>query len=157
MDQKRALGLCFRYNEKWGQGHKCSKGLHTLEGVDGEEMEEREVEEENQLVSYSNPVIEEEEELATLSVGSSSGIGKTPKYKGQIGHITMLMLVDTGATHSFIHPLIVQKLNLPITPTSTLLVRSASGEKFVTDQICKNVYFNIQGVLFCNDFRILEV
>lgn len=157
MDQKRALGLCFRCNEKWNQGHKCSKGLHALEGEDEEELDEREVEEGEQIVKFSINEIREEEEIATLSVGKNSGRCFTPKYKGQIRNLSVLLLIDTGATHSFIHPLIVHELKLPTTPTTFLMVRSASGEKLVTNNICKGVDFIIQGHHFCSDFRILEV
>lgn len=36
-EQKRALGLCYRCNEKWSQGHRCARGLHTIEGEEEDE------------------------------------------------------------------------------------------------------------------------
>lgn len=40
LEEKKAKGLCFRCNEKYHYGHKCSdKGLHSLEAETEEEGE----------------------------------------------------------------------------------------------------------------------
>lgn len=38
LDQKRAMGLCFRCNEKWSQGHKCQN--RKLNAIRSDEEEE---------------------------------------------------------------------------------------------------------------------
>ena len=40
IEQKKTMGLCFKCNDKYYYGHKCSgKGLHSLEVEDEDEEE----------------------------------------------------------------------------------------------------------------------
>lgn len=44
IEQKKALGLCFRCNEKNHMGHKCAgKGIHVLNAENSETESEEEV------------------------------------------------------------------------------------------------------------------
>jgi hypothetical protein len=85
IDQKRNLGLCFRCNEKWFQGHRCNKGLHTMGAVEGED-EDVEIDE---ILNYEDKtkeeVEDEQEESVVISLnGPKSSNNKTITYKGSI-------------------------------------------------------------------------
>jgi hypothetical protein len=111
-EQKKALGLCFRCNEKWYQGHKCAKGLHALE-EEGEDLEDSQMEDGSPPVETG--VLEDsvEEQLVTLSISQSEG---HTKYEDIMGDIFIYILIDTRATHSFINPVLAAELHLYTKP-----------------------------------------
>ncbi|XP_078168441.1 uncharacterized protein LOC144562946 [Carex rostrata] len=158
IEQKRALGLCYRCGEKWGQGHKCARGLHTLEEEGEGELkgEEEQLEGEGDDREIEEEVIGEEQ-LVTLSSTSHGSSSKSLSYKGQIGNIPICVLIDTGASHSFISPVLVAELTVPTESTPQKTFRSAGGKRLVTDQICPKVQFQIQGHTLEADLRVLSV
>ncbi|KAJ4817704.1 polyprotein [Rhynchospora pubera] len=82
---------------------------------------------------------------------------KTLKYKGLIGPIPICALVDSGSTHSFINPSIVQQLALPTSVTIPLSIKIADGSKLNTDTVCEDLAFQLQGIEFCGNLRVLEI
>lgn len=59
-----------------------------------------------------------EEPIVTLNNISNSNLSQTLRYSGSMQDIPICVLIDTGASHSFIHPKLVQSLNLPTTNTT---------------------------------------
>lgn len=159
IDQKRAMGLCFRCNDKWHQGHKCHKTLHSMEGEEEVNLDAQ-YQLEMTLSNEEDPEVEIEEEeviIGTLSGTSRLGRKKTLQYKAKIGEFSICLLIDTGASHSFINPALAQNLNLPALPSKTLKVRSAGGEELISNTNCKNVRFSVQEFPFEADLWVMEV
>jgi Retroviral aspartyl protease len=154
MIRKKTLGLCFRCNEKWTQGHKCAKSIHTIE-EDSEVEENGNQEEENteEQTQEESP----EEQFVTLCSFSNAGSTKTLKYKGILGSVPICVLVDTGATHSFINPVLVRELQLKTILKPTKVFRSAGGERLVTNKLCPKVVFSLQNHQFEGALRVLNV
>jgi hypothetical protein len=114
----RALGLCDRCVEKWFQGHKCANTvqLHAIEEVwDLLTLDEATVE-----------VIEPTEQLMMVvslsnAAWSGSDTVSTMRLQGQIQQHNLLVLIDSGSSHTFLNdslqPLLsgVQELTTPIT------------------------------------------
>ena len=111
IEQMRALGLCFRCKEKFHPGHKCVvKGIHALsaEEVEGEWSQENEFEIENGMdTEESQPEPQDEHAMITVCDTSHS---RTLKFKGYIGQIPVIALMDSGSTHSFVSPTIINNL-----------------------------------------------
>ncbi|XP_078150323.1 uncharacterized protein LOC144545634 [Carex rostrata] len=112
-------------NDKWFQGHRCGKGLHAL---DGEETEEGQrgpemVSQEEGKGSEEEEIEGVEHEVVTLSAPIGTINNRTLKYKGMIGNIPICALIDSGSTHSFIQPSLVQSLNLAAINTNPLYVK----------------------------------
>ena len=89
LDQKRALGLCFRCNEKWGQGHKCGfKGIHAMKADEEEEAWQQEHLQQllNKQDEEQGSVEEECEEQTVINFCApcSSSNTRTLKFKGEI-------------------------------------------------------------------------
>lgn len=78
-------------------------------------------------------------------------------YKGKIGNFPVCVLIDTGATNSFINPVVVKEMNLTAVSMPSKVFRSAGGERLVTDKICLKVKFKVQGHQLEADLRILNV
>lgn len=160
IEQKKSMGLCFKCNEKYHYGHKCvGKGLHSLEADLGEEEP---VTEEYEGLTVEE-IVEEPEvdqpDQATISVCvHNAGINTdTPRFKGQLGHIPICALVDSGSTHSFISPVVISAINLKGKPTSPVSFRVANGQKMFSTMLCTGVIFTLQGKEIEADLRVLDV
>jgi Retroviral aspartyl protease len=112
--------------------------------VEGEMIDEQYMSKEE---TYEEEIHEEEpkeEQLITLSSSTTGGTIKSLKYKGQLGHILICVLIDTSVTHSFINPVLVKELKIKTEPQSVKVFRSAGGEKLVIDKLCPQVKFLLQ-------------
>jgi Retroviral aspartyl protease len=68
-----------------------------------------------------------------------------------------LALLDSGSTHSFISPIIVQKLSLKTHGTTPLSFTTACNATMIFHSICRNTTFYLQGHAFEGDLRVLTV
>ncbi|KAJ4789012.1 polyprotein [Rhynchospora pubera] len=157
--QRRALGLCDKCNEKYYPGHQCAGKMMGLmsepiideieeeEDVEGVEIEEVEMEESEKI------------EQAVISMYASTDKKRisSMKFKGQIGKVPICALLDSGSTHTFVNPEVIQCLNLPIHQANPMVVMVANGEKMVTDTTCQALKFKLQGHEFERDVRLLAI
>ncbi|KAJ4801510.1 polyprotein [Rhynchospora pubera] len=155
--QRRALGLCDKCNEKYYPGHQCAgkmMGLMTEPIID-------EVEEDEELEEVEIEVVEELEkvEQAVISMYASTDKKKisSMKFKGQIGNVPICALLDSGSTHTFVNPEVIQSLRLPVNQANPMVVMVANGEKMVTDTTCQSLKFKLQGHEFERDVRLLAI
>ena len=161
-EQKKALGLCFKCNEKYHAGHKCAmRGLHALSAEDEDETYE-EAQEQADMKIKQDPEdiedgVEEDQAVITMCAPSNNSDTKTLKFKGYIGNIPICALIDSGSTHSFINPAIVHNLEIETTKTTPLTVRTASGDKMSTNQLCESQRFFLQKQEFEGDVRVLDI
>jgi hypothetical protein len=89
-----------------------------------------------------------EEQLITLSSSTTGGTIKSLKYKGQLSHILICVLIDISVTHSFINSVLVKELKIKTEPQSVKVFRSAGGEKLVIDKLCPQVIFIIKSKVY---------
>lgn len=155
---RRAKGLCFTCGEKWGKEHKCASAiqLHVVEellealtlGYESESDPKSEDTEDSQhgtLLSISQQAV----------WGTESS--RTIKLRGWIQDMELLMLVDSGSTHSFIDSEVslrlpgVHKLQTPLT------VRIADGGTMKCTHEISSCNWWMQGNQFCNSFRVLPL
>ncbi|KAJ4745598.1 polyprotein [Rhynchospora pubera] len=158
-DQMRKLGLCYWCGEKYNQGHKCTKKrVHLLEAS---ALEEEVPHPETDFDAF-HPIPDMEEDnfvQANISLCTPHGQAgsQTLKFKGFINQLPILALLDSGSTHSFIHPSIVHLNKVPTVPSPPMLVKTASGAKLLSDSKCQPLTFDLQSHQFEGDFRVLEV
>lgn len=123
--------------------------------IDGyEEVQENNVEEIDE--NNSAEEAQAEVEVSLNAVVGGEGLN-TVKLPGWINKKGIVVLVDSGSTHSFVDPMIIHQLNLPTETTSTLNVTVANGEQLQCDQICRNLQWEIQGEKFMKDCRVLKL
>ncbi|KAJ3691747.1 hypothetical protein LUZ61_020911 [Rhynchospora tenuis] len=79
------------------------------------------------------------------------------KFKGYVQQTPIMALLDSGSTHSFIHPSITQVLQLQTLPSPPMIVKTASGAKLLSNRRCATLPFQLQTHKFVGDFRVLEV
>ena len=65
------------------------------------------------------------------------------------------LLIDSGATHSFISPACVRKLSLPLLFNSKLTVELATGKQTHSSSSIGDLKFNLRGHKTEAKFRVL--
>ncbi|XP_028552383.1 uncharacterized protein LOC114580110 [Dendrobium catenatum] len=155
LKDKRAKGLCYRCDEKFGPGHRCKdKLLQVLlvEDPEGEEVEEELGGEEEGVDHLHLDMIE-------VSLNSVAGLTahSTMKMEGRIGSFTVTVLIDSGATHNFIACRLVEELGIPMIQGRGVGVSLGTGQKEQCAGRCSGVTLSIQGEDITQDFLVLEL
>ncbi|XP_042950388.1 uncharacterized protein LOC122282508 [Carya illinoinensis] len=149
----REKGLCYYCDEKYHFGHKCTRPkLFLLEGL-GEEREEEEEADNSEgnlaIIQAKDPVREEKEigELLGISLHAMAGslAPKTMRIEGFINHQKVLVLIDTGSTHSFVDSYVARRSRLPV-GESQLTVKVANGDSLPCQGYCRVVSIQLQNL-----------
>lgn len=155
---RRSKGLCFVCGERWGRDHKCAtsvqlnvvqellEALHSdLESDQPGTTEFTDDQVENQLMAIS--------QQALWGTDSSKSI----RLRGWVQGTEVLMLVDSGSTHSFIDQQIGQKL-AGLTPLpSSVNVRVADGSIMQCTHELVDCNWWMQGYDFKSTFKLLPL
>ncbi|KAA8522099.1 hypothetical protein F0562_012587 [Nyssa sinensis] len=123
LQERRVKGLCYNYNEKFVPGHRCKK-LFLIEAC--YEEEDGDV-----IIDMEESVQEDYKEVLEIFLHAISG-ARTPetmRVKGGVGHISTIVLVDSGSTHNFISETLARKMALQPEKGGKFEVVVASGEK----------------------------
>lgn len=98
-------------------------------------------------------------QLKTISLRSFLGISSptTTKMIGLLKKQTMVMMLDSGATHNFISPRLVSKAKLRTEQRRELEILLGTGVSVQSSGVCENVQITLQGLSFTADFIELEL
>ncbi|XP_024028604.1 uncharacterized protein LOC112093764 [Morus notabilis] len=154
IQRRRAKGLCYRCDEKYGPGHRCKN--QQLQVLLVSEEEEEKVED---SVEAGEPPIEEAEGMAGISLNSLMGVSSanTLKLRGTIGSREVMVLVDSGASHNFLSLRVVRELQIPLATTGTYRIQVGNGACFKRQGVCKGVELKIQGYSILGEFVPFEL
>jgi hypothetical protein len=108
LEERKAKGLCFNYDNKYSKGHKC--GEKKLFYIDCEEEEE---EEQEPSQDENVEAISSEELTPTISCNALTRIStpQTLKIEGYIKKKKVIVLIDSSNTHNFVHYKLAKALN----------------------------------------------
>jgi hypothetical protein len=158
-EYRRANNLCFSCGDKFVPGHMCSKTattpvLHSMEGsFSGTEVLSDELLDavENQEVMLASM------QLSACALSGTEGPA-TLRLRAQVGNQTVLILIDSGSSHSFIDSAL-----LPRVAASTSLlpepqfVKIASGALMPCTKEVKNFGWWVQDNAFSYNLRVLDL
>jgi hypothetical protein len=108
LEEIKAKGLCFNCDSKYSKGHKCGeKKLFYIDCEEEEEQEQEPSQDENVEESSS------EELTPMISFNALAGIitPQTLKIEGYIKKKKVIVLIDSGSTHNFIHYKLAKYIN----------------------------------------------
>lgn len=162
--ERRAKNQCFFCDEEYHKGHVCKKGARALH-IEGSPLLNDQLEELQTEETIGDLLTGDFEEapLISLHVMTTSSLSDTEKsdtmqFKGVIGRSKEVhILVDSGATHNFIHPYLVKFTSGIVSKAAPLLVRVASGEKMKTQGFIPSLQVQVQGYTLEADCYILPV
>jgi hypothetical protein len=154
MTQRRKAGLCMKCGDKWNRGHKCPTQIPLQ--VMEELMEAMQMDLSDQL---SEGTTDSEEELLALSLSAVNGVHgkKTMTLQGKVGNQTILILLDSGSSSTFISSRIVELLQLQTQPAVEAQVTLADGGKLISNTQVQDFTWWVQGNTFTCSARVLEL
>ena len=156
LDALRRDRLCFKCKAPWSRTHDCPlKELRIITVVKGLEMEVLDQEEDHFCFAETS----KQQELMTLSFNSFLGIESpnTTKMRGRINQKEIIVMLDSGASHNFISPSVVEKLHLKVSAACSLDVLLGNGVTVKAFGVCRAVPFVLSITNFTADFISLEL
>jgi hypothetical protein len=140
-------GLCYNCDEKYFPGHKCKE--QNLFMAISEDISEDDVEtplvfespETTNITPPSNPP--EVERIISLNSFTGFSAPQTLKLISYIKHRKVIILVDSGSTHNFIHHYIAQETHCYIHAVNNFQIMIANGGSMKCGGCCENVHLQI--------------
>lgn len=124
---KQAKGECYYCPESYTPGHRChGKGVFLLELDD-------------------DRTVEDMADELDISLHALTGIdvADTMTLQVVIKGVTLMALVDTRSTHTFVRDNVARQLGLPIAPRSGLSVKVANGDRVPSAGVCVDTAVHI--------------
>lgn len=153
---RRAKGLCFVCGERWGKDHKCASSiqlyvvqelldvLQSDSSLDGSQILEQQYAEDT-LMAISQQAV------------SGTESGSSIRLRGWVQGTEVLMLIDSGSTHSFVDKQIGLKLMGVKALKCPAKVKIADGGELTCSWVIPDCDWYTQGVSFKTDFRLLPL
>ena len=82
---------------------------------------------------------------------------QTMRLLGRIKKQALVMLIDSESTHNFMDQSVAKRLKCPTQMVAGMSVIVANGEVLRTQEVCKNVTWESQGVLQTTNFLLLPL
>ncbi|KAM0019501.1 putative nucleotidyltransferase, Ribonuclease H [Helianthus debilis subsp. tardiflorus] len=160
---KRALGLCFRCDEKYSSDHRC-KAAPQLLFFDDDPPPDPEplASKQDQVVDShlaENLQVTEVQNHSAISYNALSGgyNASTLRFTGHVKGKQVQVLLDGGSTHSFVQTKVASHLNLTIEAIVPFTVLVGSGERLPCTGMAKQVAVTIQSHTVLVDFYVLPL
>lgn len=76
---------------------------------------------------------------------------------GRFKEKQLIVLIDSGATHNFVQPSVVERLKIPTQDIPPFHVYVGNGDTLTCTRLCPKVELNLQGVRFDIDLYVLPI
>ena len=121
-----------------------------LEGDSRERLEEEEREEDEEFG---------EGDKGEISLHALKGVNnnKIIKVEGKVNDDDLLILIDSGSTHTFMDEGSTRRLRCPLKETQPLSVIVANGNRVISESVYPGFNWEMQGEKFEVDLRLLQL
>jgi hypothetical protein len=147
MAECQLKGLCYNCDDKYFSGHKCKEQnifMAISEDISEEDVETPLVSESPESTDITPPSDPPEvEPIISLNALTSFSAPQTLKLIGYIKHQKVIILVDSGSTHNFIHRRIAQETHCYIHAINNFQIMIANGGSMKCGGHCENVCLQI--------------
>jgi hypothetical protein len=139
--------LCYNCDDKLFPENKCKE--HNLFMAISEDVSEEDIEAPLVSVSPESPNMTppsdppEVEPIISLNALTGFYAPQTLKLIGYIKHRKIVILVDSGSTHNFIHRRIAQEIDCYICVVNNFQIMISNGESMKCGGSCENVCLQI--------------
>jgi hypothetical protein len=156
-DFRRANNLCFKCGDKYSKDHQCKRPGQLLMievGDFGEVLSDD--------VVHALELLEETEAptaCCQLSIDALAGTAgeETIRIRALVGNQVMLLLIDSGSTHTFVTKNFAERAGCVISSAPPLSVKVANGEIMLSFEQVIGLNWWTQGHTFATDMRILDI
>jgi hypothetical protein len=123
LELRKEKGLCFNCDNRYSMGHKCSENKLFYIDCEEEQEQEQEPSQDENIEAISS-----KELTPTISFNALAGINtpQTLKIEGYIKKKNLIVLIDYGSTHNYIHYKLAKDLNCFMYPTPEFQVMIAN-------------------------------
>jgi hypothetical protein len=143
MVEHQLKGLCYNCDEKYFPGHKCKEQkifMAISEDISEEDVETPLMSESPETTDITPPSEPPKvEPLICLNTLTGFSTPKTLKLIDYIKHQKVIILVDSGSTHNFIHHRIAQETHCYIHAINNFQIMIASGGSMKCGGRCENL------------------
>ena len=141
MAERRKQGLCYYCDEKYSPGHKCKEPkFFQIDATDYSSTEEDPPLEEPEAIEEDNQKeIVSDEPIISLNALAGISSPQTLKIRGFLKHRPVVVLIDSGSTHNFIHQKIAETTHCFVRAVSNFQVQIAYGGIMKCEGRCENV------------------
>ena len=103
--------------------------------------------------------VSSETDQAELSLNAFFGVDTptTTKLMGFFGNVRAIVMIDSGATHNFVSPRVVEAAKLQVATDKRFQVLLGTGVTVDALGVCRGVTFSLQDAFFESDFVSLEL
>jgi hypothetical protein len=136
LEERKDKGLCFNCDNKYNKGHKC--GEKKLFYIDCEEEEEQE-QEPSQDENVEEILSEELTPTTSCNALSRISTRQTLKIEGYIKKKKVIVLIDSGSTHNFIHYKLAKSCSCFVYPVIEFQVMIADGGNINCSRKCNKI------------------
>jgi hypothetical protein len=147
MAECQLKNLCYNCDDKYFPGHKCKEQnlfMAILEDISEEDVETPLVCESPETTDITPPSNPPKVELIIfLNALTSFSAPQTLKLISYIKHRKVIILVDSGSTHNFIHFHIAQETHCYIHAVNNFQIMIANGGSMKCGGHCENVHLQI--------------
>jgi hypothetical protein len=147
MDERQLKGLCYNCDEKYFPDHKCKEQnlfMAISEDILEEDVDTPLVPESPEITDINPPSDPPEvEPIISLNALTIFSAPQTLKLIGYIKHRKVIILVDSGSTHNFIHRHIAQETHCYIHAVNNFQIMIANGGSMKCGGRCENVHLQI--------------
>ncbi|XP_026428893.1 uncharacterized protein LOC113324818 [Papaver somniferum] len=155
MQQRKYKGLCYNCDEFYRQGHKCkTQQLFML--ITDEDIEEPE-QISNTTIQVDSPPPSDSTLEISLHALTENVVHDIICIAGHLQKKPIMILIDTGITHSFIDSQLTEQLGIHASPTGHMVVTVANGDSTISKGICHTLGWEMHGNQFSFDLRVLPL
>jgi hypothetical protein len=147
MAERQLKGLHYNYDDKYFPGHKCKEQnlfMKIFEDISEEDVETPLVSESPESTNITPPSDPPKvEPVISLNALTGFSAPQTLKIISYIKHQKVIILVDSGRTHNFIHRCIAQETHCYIHAINNFQIMIANGGSIKCGGRCENVCLQI--------------
>lgn len=165
LQERRAKGLCFYYDDKFVPGHRCKQKQFMILLTE-EEDPPPEIQTDPQSEETTEDIdLETQQEAPSDSMHfylSHVAFGNAPSPRtlrahGTIQGLQVTTLVDSGSSHNIIQPRVAEFLKLPIEAFTPFSITVGNGQAIHCQGFCKAVPIILAGELFHIPMFVLPI
>ncbi|GAB2266100.1 hypothetical protein Dimus_037866 [Dionaea muscipula] len=158
LSELKTKRLCFKCKEPWAVSHVCKgKQLQVMEEEFSDALDHTEDPEEEEDQDYTHGAQDGEEPVEYVHALSNPAPQNALKVRDRIGTMALTVLIDSGATSSFIRPSVVQAVDCCVMDTPPLKVAAANGELMTSNATCPHFTWTMSGKPFETNLKVLDL
>lgn len=159
LNYRKANNLCYYCGEKYDPAHANSCPQRPKAQVNALVTNDLDMPLNDEILAQLELEDALTSEFCQLSLNALAGTahGDAMKLQALVQNQTMLTLVDTGSTHTFISSAFLDRIGVKAVPTTPKQVKLANGQILISDHWIPDMAWWCNGYTLHADMRVLDI